>query len=65
MKKKKYSLIGVDGNAYAIMGYVSHAMRESGFTKEEIEKYNEDAMAADYNHLVYASYHMVEKCNNK
>lgn len=65
MAKKKYNLVGVDGNAYSIMGYVIKAMRESGFTKEEIQKYQDDAMAADYNHLVYSSFAMVEKCNSK
>lgn len=26
--KKKYSLIGVDGNAFSIMGYVRRAMKD-------------------------------------
>lgn len=65
MAKKKYNLIGVDGNAYAIMGYVAKAMKESGFTKEEITKYYDDCRSADYNHLVMASHSMVEKCNKK
>lgn len=37
--KKKYTLVGVDGNAFAVMGYVQNAMRKSGFSKEEISAY--------------------------
>ena len=37
--KKKYDLVGVDGNAYSIMGYVTRAMRMEGRTKEDIEAY--------------------------
>ena len=33
-----YTLVGVDGNAYSIMGYTAQAMRRNGFTKEEIDQ---------------------------
>lgn len=62
--KKKYSLVGIDGNAYSIMGYVSKAMRNTGHTKEEIDAYLNDAMSSDYSHLVGVSADMIEKINN-
>lgn len=65
MAKRKYNLVGVDGNAYAVMGYVRRAMRETGFTKEEIEEYTEDATSDDYNHLLVVSMDMVEECNER
>lgn len=34
MKKKEYSLVGVDGNAYCLMGYTQRAMEEQGFSKK-------------------------------
>lgn len=58
-----YSLVGIDGNAYSIMGYVSKAMRNTGHTKKEIDDYLEDAMSDDYDHLLYVSCEMIEKCN--
>lgn len=65
MKSKKYSLIGVDGNAYCIMGYVTKAMKESGFSKEERDAYLADAMSDDYNHLLCVSVDIVEQCNER
>ena len=33
----KYTLVGVDSNAYAVMGYVKRAMREVGMNQDERE----------------------------
>lgn len=66
MKNKKgYSLIGVNGNAFSIMGYVRQAMKETNFNKKEIETYTKDATSSDYNHLLTISIDMVDKCNEK
>lgn len=63
--KKEYCLIGVDGNAFNVMGYVRRAMKETGFTREEIEAYTKDATSGDYNHLLVVSIDMIDKCNEK
>jgi len=63
--KKEYSLIGVDGNAFSIMGYVRRAMKETGFTKDEIEAYTKDATSGDYDHLLVVSIDMINKCNER
>lgn len=65
MKHKPYTLIGVDGNAFSVMGYVTRAMREVGFSQAEIKAYREDAMSADYNHLLCVSADMIDKCNER
>ncbi len=59
----KYDLVGIDGNAYSVMGYVRNAMKECGFDKEEIDAYLKDAQSSDYNHLLCASIERIEKCN--
>lgn len=64
MNKEKYTLVGVDGNAYAIMGYVMRAMRREGKSKEEIEAYRYDATKSDYNELICVSCEMLDKLNN-
>ena len=60
---KNYSLIGVDGNAYSIMGYVQRAMRECGCSKEEIVKYIEDATRGTYDELLVVSADKIDELN--
>lgn len=62
---KPFDLVGVDGNTFAVMGYVSNAMRRSGFTSKERDDYLADAQSDDYNHLLAVSVDMVEKVNEK
>ena len=45
-------LVGEDGNAFAIMGRVTKAMKRAGISKEEIDNYRKDAMSGDYNNLL-------------
>ena len=65
MARKKYNLVGIDGNAFYVMGYVRKAMIRERFTKEEIDDYLKDAQSSDYSHLIAVSAEMIEKCNNK
>lgn len=62
---EKYCLVGVDGNAIAVMGYVSLAMQETGFTKDEINSYRKEAMSGDYNNLLCVSMEYIDKCNER
>lgn len=59
----KYDLVGVDGNAWSVMGYVARAMKNEGMSREEVSAYQADAMSGDYNHLLCVSMKMVDKCN--
>lgn len=63
-KLNKYTLIGVDGNAFSVIAYVTKAMRESKFSQKEIVAYREDAMSSDYSHLLCVSQEMIEKVND-
>lgn len=62
---KKYSLVGVDGNAFSVMGFVTKAMKREGCSKEEIEKYRKEAMSSDYNNLLAVSVDMVDNLNER
>ena len=64
-KRMKYSLIGIDGNAYSIMGYVRKAMREEGKTAEEMKAYVDKATSGDYTHLLVFSMDVIDELNNK
>ena len=45
-------LVGKDGNAYAIMGSVTKALRRAGFKKNKIDEYIARATSGDYNNLL-------------
>lgn len=47
----KYTLVGVDGNAYALMGYTARALRATG-NRDLIEKMQKEATAGDYSNLI-------------
>jgi hypothetical protein len=59
----KYDLVGVDGNAFAVMGYVLKAMKECKMSKEEQSDYQTKAMSGDYNNLLTVSIEMIDICN--
>lgn len=45
-------LIGQDGNAFAILGRVTQAMRRSGVSEEEQKAFSDEATSGDYDHLL-------------
>ena len=51
-KTPEVKLIGEDGNAFAILGSVTKALRKAGADKEYIDKYLNEATAGDYNHVL-------------
>ena len=59
----KYDLVGVDGNAFAVMVYVLKAMKECKMSKEEQSDYQTKAMSGDYNNLLVVSIEMIDICN--
>jgi len=61
--KKKYTLVGVDGNAFAVMGYVIRCMEKEGRSIEQIEEYRKDATSSNYDHLLSVSVAMITKLN--
>ena len=65
MAKKRYSLVGQDGNVFFLMGYTSNAMKETGFTRKEIDEVMEDARSSDYYHAVYVLAKAIENCNSR
>ena len=59
----KYDLVGVDGNAFAVMAYVLKAMKECKMSKKEQSDYQTKAMSGDYDNLLAVSVEMIDKCN--
>ena len=60
---KAYTLVGINGNAYSIMGYVRVAMDDANMTNDDIDAYVKDATSSDYNHLLAVSCEMIDRVN--
>ena len=55
----KVQLTGQDGNAFAIMGKVTKALRSNGH-KNLVKEYQDEAMSGDYNNLLRVTMNYVE-----
>ena len=59
--KVNLKMVGLDGNAFAIMGAFQSQARKEGWTKEEINAVLDEARSGDYSHLVAT---IAEHCVN-
>lgn len=57
----KVKLIGEDGNAFAILGKVSQALKSHGH-KEMAKEFMAEATKDDYNHLLRTCMKVVQVC---
>ena len=48
---KRFSLIGVGGNAFAIMGYTARASRKAGL-QDKVDEMHKEATSGNYYHLI-------------
>lgn len=60
-KTIKGSLVGLNGNAYNLMGYFQKEARRQGWEKEEIDKVLNECKSSDYNHLVATLLEYIEE----
>lgn len=51
-KKVKLKLVGLDGNAFALLGAFAKAAKKAGWTADEIAAVRTEATSGDYNHLI-------------
>lgn len=59
----RFTLIGCDSNAFAILGYVRSCMRDAKVPQDEQEEFIKDAISGDYYHLLCLSQDMIDHCN--
>jgi len=55
--------VGEDGNAFAILGRVSKALKRGGYP-EMVEPFMKEAMSGDYDHLLRTAMEYVEEGDN-
>lgn len=60
----KYDLVGIDGNAFSVMGYTARALRNEGLN-DLVAKMYEEAKSGDYNNLLRVCMEYIEKANKK
>lgn len=58
----KYSLIGVDGNAFAIMGYTARALKREGL-RDKVDEMHTRATSGDYNNLICVCMEYIDMAN--
>jgi hypothetical protein len=60
-KKINLKLVGLNGNAFAILGAFNSAAKKQGWTREEIAEVTKEAMSKDYDHLLAT---IADHCKN-
>jgi hypothetical protein len=48
-------LVGVDGNAFGVMGFTRRELKRAGNPTEVLDEYQRQAQAGDYDHLLRVS----------
>ena len=51
-RKVCLDLVGLDGNAFSLLGQFQRAAREQGWSADEIKAVIDEATSADYDHLL-------------
>jgi hypothetical protein len=51
-KKLGLDLLGLDGNAFMLLGYFRKQAKRTGWSVQDIEKVTKDAQSGDYDHLL-------------
>lgn len=59
---EKYTLVGVDGNAYAIMGYTARALKNEGL-RDKVDEMYKKAQSGDYSNLICVCDEYVQMAN--
>lgn len=52
MEKVRLDLVGIDGNAFALLGAFSRAAREQGWEGAAVKAVLDEASAGNYDHLL-------------
>lgn len=58
----KYDLVGVDGNAFSVMGYTARALKREGLG-DLVEQMHERATSGDYDNLLCVCMEYIDKAN--
>ncbi len=65
MKTIDLNLVGLDSNAFSLMGAFRAQAKKEGWTAEEIEAVLDDAMSGNYDHLLVTLDNRCDKGENR
>jgi len=51
-EQARVSLLGVDGNAFGIIGKASRALNDAGVEQTDIDAFRKEAMSGDYDNVL-------------
>jgi len=60
LEKPVVKLVGMDSNAFFIIGIVKKALKKAGADQEYIAKYYAEATSSDYDHLLCVTMEYVD-----
>lgn len=62
----KYTLVGVNGNVFAVLAYVSECMRKEGHPRQEIQEFTSNCLNGgyDYNQIICMCADKIDELNN-
>lgn len=60
----KYDLVGIDGNAFSVMGYTAKALKREGLGNL-VDEMHKRATSADYYNLLRVCMEYIDKANEK
>jgi protoheme ferro-lyase len=63
LKTVNLSLVGLDGNAFSLMGAFQSQARKEHWTEEAIKEVLDEAKEGDYNHLLVVLDSHCEQCD--
>lgn len=58
----KYDLVGIDGNAFSVMGYTARALKREGLG-DLVNEMHERATSGDYNNLLCVCMEYIDRAN--
>lgn len=58
----KFTLVGVDGNAYSVMGYTAKALRRAGL-RDKVDEMYAEATSGDYDNLLRVCMGYIDMAN--
>jgi len=47
------NLVGIDGNAIALIGYTTQCLRKAKWSRKDIEKFQQIALSGNYQNVIF------------
>lgn len=59
--KPRCQLLGIDGNAFSIMGAVNRVLRNAGYSGTARDAFREEAMSGNYDHVIQTALDWIDE----